>query len=168
MEVTRASQTWPQGDVPTKTNTVEPDACVYPSPFSSLKPIVTCLRVLGPQVDRAGRVLAELPGQAPVPTTPVTGTRGRGNRKHGRSLPQAQQGAHAGEPEIAWTRTARAHRRAIRRRRCLAAAPRPQAGWEGRVQLWQLRGRLMAASAPNGTLWTPARGTERIADPVCY
>lgn len=65
--MTRASQTWPQGDVPTKTNAVEPDACVYPSPFSSLKPIVTCLRVLGPQVDRAGRVLAELAGQAPEP-----------------------------------------------------------------------------------------------------
>lgn len=66
MEVTRASQTWPQSDVPTKTNAVEPDACVYQLFFSLIKPIVTCLHVLGLQVDRDGWVLAELAGQAPI------------------------------------------------------------------------------------------------------
>lgn len=93
MEVTRASQTWPQSDVPTKTNAVEPDACVYQLFFSLIKPIVTCLHVLGLQVDRDGWVLAKLAGQAPIlPHTPVTGTCGCGNCKHGRSLPQTQQG----------------------------------------------------------------------------
>lgn len=131
-EVTRPSQTWPQGNVLTK-----------PALWSQTHVFV--------------HPLGRTRWAGSVPRTPVTGTRGRGNRKHGRSLPQAQEGARAG------ARTVRTQDRESSQS-CQQEEAEPRgghrgAGWLGRpVQLWPLRRRPRAARAPDGTLWTPAVG----------